>query len=223
MFDSAATLKRKQSDDIDSPMPSSDPPSPSDSDHSSLDHAKVKRVRTTAETISKKKSVAKLIAALSAEQLINLVDTLVDRNPELADDIAELVPRPTVASVQPLFNSMETKLRESFPYTKWGPGRDDYSFNRVKPVLVELVDTVEDYTNHFTSPSEFPTDSFSYLHMATEVCHRLPEWDNATNNEPKQNLYKSLEQSWIKSIREASNKIEEGRMFGQMTVQEWAK
>jgi len=59
--------------------------------------------------------------------------------------------------------------------------------------------------------------------MATEVCHRLPEWDNATNNEPKQNLYKSLEQSWIRSIREASNKVEEGRMFGQMTVQEWAK
>lgn len=63
MSDSTATLKRKQSDDIDSPMPSSDPPSPSDSssDNSSIDHAKVKRVRTTAETVSKKKSVSKLI------------------------------------------------------------------------------------------------------------------------------------------------------------------
>jgi hypothetical protein len=94
------------------------------------------------------------LAALSAEQLINLVDTLVDRNPELADDIAELVPRPTVASVQPLFNSMETKLRESFPYTKWGPGRDDYSFNRVKPVLVELVVSVNKLWSGFNCAYE---------------------------------------------------------------------
>ncbi|KAG0245611.1 Tethering factor for nuclear proteasome sts1 [Mortierella sp. GBA43] len=219
-----STLKRKQSDDVDSPMPSSDPPSPSDSSsESSLDHAKVKRVRTTAQTVSKKKSVSKLIATLSTTQLINLIDTLVDSHPELADEIGDLVPRPTVASVQPLFNSLETKLQESFPYTKWGPGRDDYSFNRVKPVVEELVETVTDYTNHFTSPSEFPTNSFSYLHMATDVCHRLPNWDSAANNEPKKNLYKSLEDSWIKTIRNASEKVEQGRMFGQMTVEEWAK
>lgn len=82
------------------------------------------------------------LATLSTSQLINLIDTLVDSHPELADDIADLVPRPTIASVQPLFGSLETKLQESFPYTKWGPSRDDYSFNRVKPVLEELVVSV---------------------------------------------------------------------------------
>ncbi|KAF9963695.1 Tethering factor for nuclear proteasome sts1 [Modicella reniformis] len=220
-----STLKRKQSDDTDSPMPSSDPPSPSDSssDNSSLDHVKVKRVRTTAELVSKKKSVSKLIATLSTSQLINLVGTLVDSHPSLVDDIVNLVPNPTVASVQPLLSTLETKLQEAFPYTKWGPGRDDYSFNRVKPALEELVETLMDYTNHFTSPSEFPTTSFSFLHIATEVCHRLPNWDNVANNEPKKNLYKSLEEYWIKAIRDASNKLDEGRMYGQMTVQEWAK
>ncbi|KAF8980567.1 Tethering factor for nuclear proteasome sts1 [Entomortierella lignicola] len=224
MSDPLATLKRKQSEDLDSPMPSSGPASPSDSsDSSSMEQAKIKRIRTTAEMVSKKKSVSKLIATLSSSQLINLVGTLVDSHPSLAEEIANLVPRPTVASVQPLLNSLETKLQEAFPYTKWGPGRDDYSFNRVKPALEELVETLTDYTNHFTSPPEFPTTSFSFLHIATEFCHRLPNWDNAANNELKSNLYKSLEEYWIKAIRDAANKLEDGKIYGHMTVQEWAK
>ncbi|KAG0367255.1 Tethering factor for nuclear proteasome sts1 [Gamsiella multidivaricata] len=220
-----STLKRKPSEDIDSPMPSSGPPSPSDnsSDSSSHEQAKVKRVRTTAELISKQKGVSKLIATLSTSQLINLVGTLVDSHPSLAEEIANLVPRPTVASVQPLLTSLETKLQAAFPYTKWGPGRDDYSFNRVKPALEELVEALMDYTNHFTSPPEFPTTSFSFLHIATEFCHRLPNWDNAANNELKTNLYKSLEEFWIKAIRDANSKLEDGKIYGQMTVQEWAK
>lgn len=79
------------------------------------------------------------IGTLTNAQLINLVNTLVDSHPSLAEDIGNLVPRPTVASVQPYLAALETKMQESFPYTKWGPGRDDYSFNRVKPALDELV------------------------------------------------------------------------------------
>lgn len=58
MSESIATLKRKPSLDHDSPMPSSGPPSPSADDQG---EAKVKRVRTTAELVSKSKTVNKLI------------------------------------------------------------------------------------------------------------------------------------------------------------------
>ncbi|KAG0247679.1 Tethering factor for nuclear proteasome sts1 [Mortierella polycephala] len=220
-----STLKRKPSEDIDSPMPSSGPPSPSgsNSDTSNNELAKVKRVRTTAELLSKKKTVNKLIAPLTPSQLVNLISTLVEGHPFLLDDIANLVPRPTVATVQLMLATLETKLQQAFPYTKWGPCSDDYSFNRVKPALEELVETLVDYTNHFTSPPEFPTTSFAFLHIATEFCHRLPNWDNAINNEHKTNLYKTLEEFWIKAIQDASSKLEEGKIYGQMTVQEWAK
>lgn len=70
---------------------------------------------------------------------MDLVSTLVESHPSLIDDIARLVPRPTVASVQTHLASLEAKLLAAYPYTKWGPGRDDYSFNRVKPALDELV------------------------------------------------------------------------------------
>ncbi|CAO3568418.1 unnamed protein product [Mortierella alpina] len=216
-------LKRKPSEDNDSPMPSSGPPSPSDSNSDHSEHAKVKRVRTTAEWVAKKKTVNKLIAPLTPSQLVNLISTLVEGHPQLLEEITHLVPRPTVAAVQPMLVALEAKLQAAFPYTKWGPGSDDYSFNRVKPALEELVETLVDYTSHFTSPPEFPTTSFSFLHIATEFCHRLPNWDTAANNEHKTNLYKTLAGYWIKAIQDASSKLEEGKMYGQLTVQEWAK
>ncbi|KAF9932735.1 Tethering factor for nuclear proteasome sts1 [Linnemannia zychae] len=218
-----STLKRKPSEDIDSPMPSSGPPSPPENNNDINDQAKVKRVRTTIQRVSKQKTVSKLIGTLNNSQLISLINTLVDSHPSLAEDISNLVPRPTVASVQPYLAALETKMQESFPYTKWGPGRDDYSFNRVKPALDELIENLVEYTNHFTSPPEFPTTSFSFLHIATEFCHRLPNWDNPANNEHKSNLYKTLADYWIKAIQDASSKLEEGKLYGQMAVQEWAK
>ncbi|KAF9163778.1 Tethering factor for nuclear proteasome sts1 [Actinomortierella ambigua] len=219
-----SSLKRKQSVDHDSPMPSSGPPSPSGS-HSSESNgqAQVKRVRTTAEMVSKKRAVSKLIATMSMPQLVNLINTLVESHPSLAEEIADLAPRPTVATVESLLRSMEQKLQNAFPYTRWGPSRDDYAFNRVKPVLEEYVDTLVDYTNHFTSPSEFPTTSFAFLNTATEFCHRLPDWDTTANNEAKTELYRKLEEFWIKATREASSKLGEGKVYAQLTVQEWAK
>ncbi|KAG0050076.1 Tethering factor for nuclear proteasome sts1 [Gryganskiella cystojenkinii] len=221
MSESIATLKRKPSLDIDSPMPSSGPPSPSANDSdSNNEQAKVKRVRTLAE---KTKTVAKMIATLSNTQLVDLVSTLVESHPSLLEDITRLVPRPTVASVQTVVTSLEAKLLAAYPYTKWGPGRDDYSFNRVKPALDELVDTLIEYSNHFTSPPEFPTTSFSFLHIATECCHRLPTWDTPANNQIKLDTYKTMQDFWIKAIQEAASKLDEGKIFGQITVQEWAK
>ncbi|KAF9314517.1 Tethering factor for nuclear proteasome sts1 [Podila horticola] len=215
-----STLKRKPSLDHDSPMPSSGPPSPSADDQG---EAKVKRVRTTAELVSKSKTVNKLIATLNVSQLVNLISTLVESHPSLAEEIGNIVPRPTVASVEALLSSLETKLQNAFPYTKWGPGRDDYSFNRVKPALDELVETLVDYTNHFTSPPEFPATSFAFLHIATEFGHRLPVWDNAAHNEHKTDLYRTLAEYWIKAIQDASSKLEDGKIYGQKTVQEWAE
>lgn len=35
--------------------------------------------------------------------------------------------------------------------------------------------------------------------------------------------YKTMAEYWIKAIQEAASKLDEGKIFGQITVQEWAK
>ncbi|CAG8602015.1 8713_t:CDS:2, partial [Racocetra fulgida] len=140
-------------------------------------------------------------------------------HPNLQSEIASNIPRPTIQSVTNILTSMEKKYLESFPYTKWGQSKDDYSFNRVKPALIELKGAILDYAAHFTSPDEFPITTFSFLHLATNYAHRLPEWDNSSHNELKHDLDVKLANFWKKAIINAASKLREGKIYGQ-TVQE---
>ncbi|RUS27452.1 Cut8 six-helix bundle-domain-containing protein [Jimgerdemannia flammicorona] len=195
-------------------------------DHGHRHHRKadgegsVKRTKTGKE---RQFSVSKLLATLDKPQLLTLVNSLIDSHPHLHPEILSHIPRPTIATVQPLLVTLERRLHDSFPYTKWGPTRDDYSFNRVKPVLTELVDTILDYTAHFTSSEEFPTTTFAYLHIATSVAHRLPQWDNRAHNGVKTELYEKLDSFWKRAVVEAADKCSEGKIYGQQVVGEWAR
>ncbi|CAJ0848375.1 6327_t:CDS:2, partial [Entrophospora sp. SA101] len=137
--------------------------------------------------------------------------------------ISSNVPRPTIHSVSTVLAGLEKRYHDSFPYSKWGHLKDDYSFNRVKPAILDLKAAIIDYADHFTSSEEFPTITFSFLHLVTEIAHRLPEWDNRSHNEIKHDLYLKLVEYWQKATREAANKISDGKIYGQTVVNEWAR
>nr|CAG8469191.1 4794_t:CDS:2 [Entrophospora candida] len=167
--------------------------------------------------------LSKLLATLDKSQLLSLINNLIDSHPNLQSEISSNVPRPTIHSVSTVLAGLEKRYHDSFPYSKWGHLKDDYSFNRVKPAILDLKAAIIDYADHFTSSEEFPTITFSFLHLVTEIAHRLPEWDNRSHNEIKHDLYLKLVEYWQKATREAANKISDGKIYGQTVVNEWAR
>lgn len=79
---------------------------------------------------------------LDKATLVDLVNGLIDSYPSLQSEIEKHIPPPTLQSVSQVINDLEYKLSESFPYNRSGPLRDDYSFNRVKGPLMDLVVSV---------------------------------------------------------------------------------
>ncbi|RHZ75019.1 hypothetical protein Glove_218g14 [Diversispora epigaea] len=216
------TGKRKPGDESDDSMSESrtPPSSPLIYNNTHDMEAMVKRTKLSNE---KEFPLSKLLGTLDKPQLLSLINNLIDTHPNLQSEIASNIPRPTIQSVTTLLTSMEKKYQESFPYTKWGHSKDDYSFNRVKPEIIELKGAILDYADHFTSPEEFPTNTFSFLHLATGFAHRLPEWENNLHNELKRDIYIKLAEYWKKAITNVSNKISEGKIHGRLVVAEWAK
>ncbi|CAG8738551.1 22856_t:CDS:2, partial [Cetraspora pellucida] len=196
------------------------PPSSPTTQEMEKEYSLVKRTKMSNE---KEFPLSKLLATLDKPQLLSLINNLIDAHPNLQSEIASNIPRPTIQSVTNILTSMEKKYLDSFPYTKWGQSKDDYSFNRVKPALIELKGAILDYAAHFTSPEEFPITTFSFLHLATFYAHRLPEWDNSSHNELKHDIYVKLSNFWKKAIINAASKLREGKIYGQMVVNEWAK
>ncbi|KAK9766314.1 Tethering factor for nuclear proteasome sts1 [Basidiobolus ranarum] len=180
----------------------------------------VKKLRSS---ITHRLPLGKLLEPLEKNQLLSVITQLVDNNPQLQKEILSYIPKPTIQSVSNLLSNLERKLQESFPYSKFGPGRDSYTYNRVQNVLVEIQDTILEYACHFTSSEEFPTTTFSYLHVATSTIHRLPDWEDAKNQKLKRELYNRIAIYWRKAIGDAASKLGEGRIYGQLVVGEWAR
>ncbi|KAJ3086720.1 Tethering factor for nuclear proteasome sts1 [Quaeritorhiza haematococci] len=175
-----------------------------------------------------------MLSILDKDQLVGLLTTVLNSYPVLQPHVASLLPKPTLPMVTQLLQQCEKKISDSLPYSKWGPDdKTDYSFNRVRPALSDLKQTLLHYLTYFTSVDsypphmqhEYPACAFGYLHVATCTVHRLPVWNNPRHNaETKHDLYGQLGRVWRSVIMEVGRRVkEEGKVFGTGVVGEWAR
>ncbi|KAI9501624.1 Tethering factor for nuclear proteasome sts1 [Coemansia spiralis] len=109
-----------------------------------------KRTRVMDVAMPNEVSLDKLLEPLEEKSLRSLLDALILQNPNLASQVRELVPKPTVNSACSQLARLERRLQAAFPYNKAGPASDDYTYHRVRPALEELRDTIVMYLDHFT-------------------------------------------------------------------------
>ncbi|KAL2913521.1 Tethering factor for nuclear proteasome sts1 [Polyrhizophydium stewartii] len=177
--------------------------------------------------------MGELLQTLDKPQLLNLLVSVMAVHPEAQATAAALMPRPSVESVGQILATHEKQLFDAFPYSKLGPDRSDYAFNRVRPHIEDLRDTILHYLDFFTLPAsfphalqhEYPSTAFAYLHLATGIVHRLPIWQNeARNEETRAALYERLGRHWRIVVGEVGRRArEEGKVFGAYAVGEWAR
>jgi len=179
-----------------------------------------------------KPKIEGVLHSLEKDQIIDILSSLLDKNPKLSQDILSLIPRPTLKSVTIQLQTAEKKLNNSFPYTKWGADRSDYSFNRVKPNLMELLELTMNYLKYFTNTSnygeelerEYPVVTFGYLEYATQLALRLPVWNQNYHNEiTREYLLKEIGDAWRVVINEIGQRVQNGKVYSSSLVGEWMK
>jgi len=179
-----------------------------------------------------KPKIEGVLQSLEKEQIIDILSNLLDKNPKLSQDILSLIPRPTLKSVTNQLQAAEKKLNNSFPYTKWGADRSDYSFNRVKPNLMELIELTVHYLKYFTNTAnygeelerEYPVLSIGYLEYATQLALRLPVWNQNYHNEMTRDyLLKEIGKAWERVINEIGQRVQNGKVYSSSLVGEWIK
>ncbi|KAJ2777730.1 Tethering factor for nuclear proteasome sts1 [Coemansia javaensis] len=194
-------------------------------------------------------SLDKLLEPLESKDLRQLLDTLVAQNPQLAAQVRQLVPKPTVKSACSQLVRLEQRLQAAFPYNKSGPVSDDYAFHRVRPALDELRDTIAMYLDHFThhglqAPAHstagsgsaaaaaaaaaasialsHPAEWFELLAQATDVAMRMPKWDRPENNAARRESLRQLANGWLRAIAATARWTEDGHIVGRDMLERWA-
>ena len=134
-----------------------------------------------------------------------LLQNVCDQHPELQQEIVTKAPRPSIESTLSVLSKYEDDFREAFPLGN--RPTSDYTYNRVRQHLLQLIDALRDFTPHFLPPQETQTAlSFTYLDAVTNIIHRLPDWDTFQHQRYKNEAYDEIAKAWALVIREAAKR-----------------
>ena len=163
-----------------------------------------KRSRT-AVAAGRPLDLPRLLETLSPDEMRNLLQNICDQNPAIAHEVVTMAPRPSVESTLSVLQKYETTFKESFPFGN--RPSSDYTYNRVRQPMMQLIEALKDFTPHFLPPNEpQPTLSLQYLDAVTQIIHRLPTWDTFQHNHAKYEAYDELAQAWALAIRESAKR-----------------
>ncbi|KAF2117496.1 tethering factor for nuclear proteasome sts1 [Lophiotrema nucula] len=162
-----------------------------------------KRMRTNVS--GRPLPLPRLLETLNADEMRNMLQSICERHPDISTEIVSTAPRPSVQSTLEVLGKYESAFQSAFPFG--GRSASDYAYNRVRQQLVELLESLKDFTPHFLPPNEAqPATSLAYLDGATDIIHRLPDWDTYQHNRHKQEAYEEMAKAWASVIREAAKK-----------------
>ncbi|GAB7355000.1 hypothetical protein MBLNU459_g5610t1 [Dothideomycetes sp. NU459] len=164
----------------------------------------VKRTRT-AVPAGRPLDLPRLLETLSADDMRNLLQNICNQNPMIAHEVVTKAPRPSIESTLAVLQRYESDFKQAFPFGN--RPSSDYTYNRARQPMLQLIEALKDFTPHFLPPNESqPTVSLAYLDAVTQIIHGIPDWDTYVHNRPKNEAYEDLSQAWILAIQEGSKR-----------------
>ncbi|OAK95672.1 tethering factor for nuclear proteasome sts1 [Phaeosphaeriaceae sp. SRC1lsM3a] len=163
----------------------------------------MKRMRTNLS--GRPLPLPRLLETLNADEMRNLLQSICQRHPDIGNEVVTTAPRPSIQSTLEVLSKYESAFQAAFPFG--GRSSSDYAYNRVRQQLIELLESLKDFTPHFLPPNEQqPATSLAFLDGATDIIHRLPNWDTYQHNRHKEEAYEEMAKAWAIVIREAAKK-----------------
>ncbi|OLL22555.1 Tethering factor for nuclear proteasome sts1 [Neolecta irregularis DAH-3] len=146
--------------------------------------------------------LSRLIEHLDTSTLRSLLKELCERNLSLQQEVISIIPPITVSSALSSIQRLENDFRQAFPYG--GDPANDYSYNRVRGTLLNLMSALSDYTPHFLPPNEkHINNSLVFVEGITSIVQRIPDFHNKLHNIQKSQAYAELDNAWVLCITEA--------------------
>lgn len=149
--------------------------------------------------------LTRLLECLDSSTLTSIITNLVQRHPELEQEVSYLVPKPSLSATLATLDNLSKRMLSAFPYG--GEPRGEYAYNRVGPHVEAFLSALSDYTPQFLPPIEQqPITSLNYLDSVTSMLHKLPDWTNPLHNYHKQTAYEEISKAWVLTIRESAKR-----------------
>merc|ERR1712123_373969 len=128
---------------------------------------------------------------LSHAQLVGLLGTILDRHPEVRDEVEEILPPPDLSPIEDRLIYLKKNIYKALPNTRLETKTDSMAYNRVSLHLLSFKRAVLDSAKPFLDGQQWLA-VIDYTIMAWQFVKDTPVWDNPSHNNIRKSCFKSL-------------------------------
>lgn len=148
-------------------------------------------------------SINKRLSALSSEQLTELLGNLINKHPDLKEEVEKSLPKPDIGHLMDNLEYFRKNIFKSLPNSRWGSSRDAFCFRRVKTHVENFKSTCISQGKQLQDAGSWEA-SLEYILQAWECVGNTPDWDNVAHNKSKEMCFRNLATQCKKSVKESS-------------------
>jgi len=132
-----------------------------------------------------------LLKGLSRAQLMDVLTDLIQKSPELEQDIRERLPKPDLTHMEEKLNYLRRNISRALPNNRLESKTDSMAYSRVSGHLLAFKKELSDQGKILIEANAWPS-VVDHGIMAWNYVMATPNWENATHNNVKKQCFKIL-------------------------------
>lgn len=143
------------------------------------------------------------ISGLSRAQLLDVLNELVAKRPEIEEDLRQCLPKPDLGHMEEKLNYLKRNIFKALPNTRLESKTDSMAYQRVAQHLVVFKKELIDQGKLLTDANAWPS-LVDHSIMAWNFVAATPTWDNAPHNNVKKQCFKALAANLNMALKKGS-------------------
>ncbi|XP_041373637.1 tethering factor for nuclear proteasome STS1-like [Gigantopelta aegis] len=135
--------------------------------------------------------LSRRLSSLSNQQLVDIITGLAGNQPDLQQDIEELIPAPDITPLVENLNFFRKNILKAVPYSRYGTNTDAFCFRRCKTHVMSFKEACVSQGKQLQEAGSWCA-LCEYVKQAWSEVGELPDWDNENHCSAKRLCFKSL-------------------------------
>jgi len=148
------------------------------------------------------------IKGLSHSQLINLMGSILQKHPELVEEVHTMLPAPDLTPMEEKLNYLKRNIYKALPSTRLESKTDSMAYNRVSIHLTTFKKAVVDSVKSLLEGQQWLA-IIDYTVMAWAYVQATPVWENPSHNNTRKTCFKSLAASCMTALKKGDFKVDQ--------------
>nr|CAD7257508.1 unnamed protein product [Timema shepardi] len=140
------------------------------------------------------------LKGLSQQQLMDVILHLVDKRPELEEELKEILPSPDLRPLEEKLNELKKNIFKSLPSSRLTSKTDSPAYNRAHTHVLSFKKCVQDQGRQL-SDSQYWGSLLDYVFLAWTYVRGTPVWDHPPHNNARKQCFKFLASQCLTALK----------------------